>query len=216
MGADVAVFLFDVRRYERELLPAYRSFVERSDVKPLVSLLHQALPTAATGRRQRSFVRPREVYQEYIDILVGRVYYNSQGEPPGEPPHGTSAEDLRLFVDRSVAPALLKLICVPSTADFDTEQDMSKRGLTKFLYEHSRWIEDYFTFAKEPSGPRPEITLGEWNRLFSKEEVHAFNREVARMATPSDPETIEDFANLRALLRAVSEMEHMGLLMCVL
>jgi len=47
---------------------------------------------------------------------------------------------------------------------------MSGAALMNYLYSHSRWIEDYFTFAKEPSGALPEIRIGDWSRFFAEKK----------------------------------------------
>jgi hypothetical protein len=104
---------------------------------------------------------------------------------------------------------------VATPGDLKPEQDVSGPGLTRHLYEHSRWIEDYLTFAKEPSGETPEIILGEWCRLFSDEEVRIFSRELARIPEPADPETRREFINLRAIVRASAENQQFGLLISV-
>lgn len=181
-----------------------------------MTLLERAASRTNSHQPEGSFlIEPKEVYQEYVDILAGKVYYNSRGEDAGHPTLRTSHEDMRLFVERSVAPALLRVFCVRSHGAIDSVQNLSGPGLTSHLYGYSRWIENYLTFAKEPSGHIPEIKLGEWSRLFSKEEARTFNQKLVRMALPNDPDVGKEFNNLRALIRAGSAIDGLGLLLCV-
>jgi hypothetical protein len=212
----VRILLFDVDEYHHKLLPAYRSYVDRSDVEPLATLLEGSLQVALSLQQsRRSSVRPVAVYQDYANILRRRVYYSSIGQQ--ERAEETSESDLRLLVDRSIAPALAMLRCVPSTTQFEPEQDLSQPALADYLYRHSRWIEDYLTFAKEPSGPSLEVTLGDWCHLFSKEETRRFNQELSRMVRPYRPQPLAaDFDNLRDLVHAAVVDTKLDLLISVL
>lgn len=216
MGVGVSIFLFDRRKYQQELIPAYRSFVQKSDTEPLVGMLETAISLVNLASVKRSFLTESPaVYREYADILAGTVFYSSTGESASGPHQRTSDEDLQLFARRFAAPALLALYCVAPTQGFKPEQDLSQPGLAQHLYGHSRWIEDHLTFAKEPSGETPEITLGEWSRFFSQEEVRTFDRQLSQMPVPDDPEVADEFNNLRSLVHVSSVTEHLGLLMCI-
>jgi hypothetical protein len=93
---------------------------------------------------------------------------------------------------------------------------MSHRALVNYLYSHSRWIEDYFTFAKEPNGPIPEIKVGESSRFFSRDEIKMFDAELSRIHRPHDAEVIADgFDNLRALVHTAAANPNFKLLLSV-
>ena len=213
MGTRTSVVLVDLNRYESELLPAYLAFMERSLTEPLQDLLERSF-SAIDSMDQGRFTLSVEVYREYADILAGRVYYSSIGDYEHSK-RKTSPDDLRLFVRESIAPAVLWLRCVPHDAGFPALQCVSDDSLTDYLYERSRWIHDHFTFAREPSGPTPVIRLGDWGRLFSRDEVEIFNRELIGMQRPTDPK-VEGFDNLCGIVRKAALNLSLGLLLSVL
>ena len=216
MGVTVKLFLVDLREYDSILLPAYRAFLQQSDPKPLVSLVERALSPFSVQRKRGLLKKPDDVYQEYADILRGKVFYSSTGSRASTS-GSASKEDLRLFIDNSVAQDLFMLFCTPEVANFDPEQNMSRTALMQYLYSQSRWIEDYFTFATEPSGPVLDIRLGEWSRLYSADEINEFNDEIGRMPRPSDPEILADgFDNLRSLVKAAATRGKVGLLVSIM
>ena len=216
MGADPVLHLFDLRSYQYVVLPAYRAFVDHSDHGPLLELFDRALPTIAARHDRLGLISmPDEVYQEYRDIVAGKVFYSASGEQTGDQ-SATSASDLRFFVDGFVVPVLLRLFCVPQTVGFHPEQNMSDPLLAEYLFERSRWIEDYFTFAKEPSGPVLELRFAEWGRLFSREELVQFDRELFGMDQPRGESVRNDLDNLRSLVRTASERPQSGLLLSIL
>jgi hypothetical protein len=93
---------------------------------------------------------------------------------------------------------------------------MSGRLLMSYLYEHSRWIDDYFTFGREPSGDTPEIKFAEWGRLFSKEEISTFDGELTSIPPPTgDNDFIKDFENLRMLIRTACREPGLSLLLSI-
>src|SRR5262249_5637704 len=140
MGVDVVVYLFDPRPYEQLVLPAYRAFLERSDTGPLVGLIEHVLPELRAGKQSSYW--SSAVYEEELEILTGRQVYAAGGRKT--PPTGvTTKEDMRLFVDNSVVPALLELLCVPEDRGFAPKQSMSQTALDNYLYAYSSWIEDY-------------------------------------------------------------------------
>jgi hypothetical protein len=213
MGVKVSVFLFDLREYERSVLPAYQAFVKTSDTRQLVGLLQSLLSEIRSGKRASYW--SAEVYQEEIDILMGKQYYSSQGN---EQQKGsiTSLEDLRRFVEGNVAPDLVRVLCIPHEFNFESEQSMSLTALNNYLYSQSRWIEDYFTGSKEVTGAVPEIKLGEWSRFFTREETETFDAELSRMRRPSDERVLNDgFDNLRALVHTARTTPHLRLLFVI-
>jgi hypothetical protein len=216
MGVDVVLHLFDIGKYERVLLPAYRAFLDSSDRRRLIELFDELLPTIESRHDKFGLIsHSADVYQEFRGILSGELPYSSTGES-GPALRETSPQDLRIFIDGQVLPVLLRLVCVPQTTGFYPEQNMSERPLMSHLYEHSRWIDEYFTFGREPTGPTPEIKLAEWGRLFSKDEVRQFDAELSNMPRPVDgEELIADFDNLRALVRAVDQEPTLDLLLSI-
>ena len=213
MGVKVSVFLFDLREYDRSVLPAYQTFVKSSDTRPLVGLLQSLLSEIRSGKRASYW--SAEVYQEEIDILMGKQYYSSQGNEQQEGSI-TSPEDLRRFVEGNVAPDLVRVLCIPHEFNFKSEQSMSLTALDNYLYSQSSWIEDYFTGSKELNGSVPEIKLGEWSRFFTQEETETFDAELSRMARPSDERVLNDgFDNLRALVHTARTTPHLRLLFVI-
>jgi hypothetical protein len=156
-----------------------------------------------------------EVYQDHRAILAGEVFYSSTNDYDGST-RETSPQDLRIFVEGQLLPVMLRLVCVPETSEFQPEQNMSGRLLMSHLYKHSRWIDDYFTFGREPSGDTPEIKFAEWGRLFSKEEIGTFDGELTSMPPPTgDNDLIRDFENLRVLIRTACREPGLSLLLSI-
>jgi hypothetical protein len=164
MGTIVALNLIDLPTFEHQVVPAYSLYVGSSDTTKLIELLEKAIADYASVVGRIPDLPSREVFQEYSDILAGKIFYSSENIQSDQL-HETSASDLKLLINTSIAPALMKIKCVPSNLPI-VEQDMSHRHLMMYLYDHSKLVEDYFTFAREPSGSTPPIKLGEWSRLF--------------------------------------------------
>lgn len=214
MGVQVYIYLFDMHEYEDSVLPAYRSFKERSDTRPLLKLLRRAMSYAAASGSRGEASLTEEIYQHYTDVLSGRQYYGSEKQERADQTRPTTSQDMRLFVDNSVAPAVVTVLCLPSDKGFQPEQSMSGAGLMNYLYSESRWIEDYFTFAKEPSGAVPEIRIGDWSRFFSREEVLAFDDQLSKMQRPNDEAVLAGgFENLRTLVHAAANDPNFAILL---
>lgn len=213
MSADVFIYLFDQKTCEQSVLPAYERFVTKYDTSLLLDLVRGVIPQLdSIPDGQGVSFRSRQVYEEYIEILSGKQRYGASGSQS----RGTSARDMRVFVENSVAPSLIQALCLPHDMEVKPEQSMSRPALLNFLYSQSRWIEDYFTFAKEPSGAVPIIKIGEWNRFFSREEVEEFDIELARLERPSDDQVLADgFDNLRALVHAAVVNPHFTILFSI-
>jgi hypothetical protein len=213
MSTDVLIYLFDQEPYERSLLPAYRTFVEKADTGPLVKLLNDAIPQLdliPNGYSPPSW--SKAVYEEDIAILTGKEYYSSQAKKPKEG-ETTTPEDMRLLVHDQVAPELLELLCIPRNLGVKPEQSMSRTALDNYLYSQSRWIEDYFTGSKHVTGPVPEIKLGEWSQFFTTEEVEAFDKELSRIERPTDERVLADgFDDLRTLVHTAATHPNLRLL----
>lgn len=214
MGVEVYIYLFDTHEYEHSILPAYRSFKETSDKGPLLKLLQSAVSHAASSQPGGDASPSEEIYQHYVDVLSGRQYYSSERKEGFDQTRPTAAQDMRLFVDNSVAPALVTAFCLPRDGGIQPEQSMSGAALMNYLYSQSRWIEDYFTFAKEPSGAVPEIRIGDWSRFFSRDEILAFDDQLSKMQRPRNDAVLADgFDNLRALVHAAANNPNFAVLL---
>jgi len=215
-GVTVVLHLFDTAAYHQIILPAHRAFTERGDRNPIVALFDRILPVIEVHDDRLGLVAlPSEVYQEYRDIVAGRVFYSSTGEEADGEKH-TSDRDLQLFVAQTAMPILVRLLCIHRTSDYVPEQDMSSTPLMNYLYTRSRWIEDYFTFAKEPSGPTLEIGITDWGRLFSREEVRQFDETLSSMTPPAEENGIvHEFQNLLALVRKAAQDPSTDLLLSI-
>src|SRR5260370_1288179 len=122
---------------------------------------------------------------------------------------------MRFFVQNFVGPSLSEIFCLPHDLAMNPRQNVSGDKLTGYLYSKSRWIEDYFTFSKEVSGPIPEIKLGEWGRFFSDEEVRAFDLELSKMNKPQERELRADFDNLYNIVHLAAVDSRFRLLISV-
>jgi hypothetical protein len=214
MGVEVYIYLFDTHEYEHSVLPAYRSFKERADKGPLLNLLRSASYHAEASQTVGEVSASEEIYQHYADILSGRQHYDSERKEEADQTRPTTAQDMRLFVDDSVAPGLVTFFCLPRDEGIQPEQGMSSAVLMNYLYSQSKWIEDYFTFAKEPSGAVPEIKIGDWSRFFSREEVLEFDDQLSKMQRPNNDEVLADgFDNLRALVHAAANNPNFAILL---
>ncbi len=207
--------LIDLPAFDQRLIPTYSSYVKSSDTSGLVELVRHVISNYAAEMGTVPDIPSLEVWQEYLDILTGKVFYSSDGTPHAQLSE-TSASDLRILIDNSMAPDLMPFICIPHDLRA-VEQDMSHRQLMTYLYDHSRFVEDYFTFATEPTGRTPQIRLGEWSRFFSPDEVRQLDQEVSKMPRPEDRSVIDGgFDNLRALLQTAAVRSDLGLLVTVL
>ena len=215
MGTSVMLSLIDLPAFDQRLTPAYSAYVKSSDTSALVELVRNVISDYAAEVGRVPEIPSLEVWQEYLDILTGKVFYSSDGTPHAQL-RQTSANDLRTLIDNSIAPALMRFICIPHNLRA-VEQDMSHRQLMMYLYDHSRLVEDYFTFATEPTGRTPQIKLGEWSRFFSPDEVRQLDQEVSKVPRPEDRNVIEGgFDNLRSLLQTAVVRSDLGLLVTVL
>jgi hypothetical protein len=215
MGTIVALNLIDLPTFEYQVVPAYSLYVGSSDTTKLIELLEKAIADYASVVGKIPDLPSREVFQEYSDILAGKIFYSSENIQSDQL-HETSASDLKLLINTSIAPALMKIKCVPSNLPV-VEQDMSHRHLMMYLYDHSRLVEDYFTFAREPSGSTPPIKLGEWSRFFSAEEVRKLDRELLSIPRPEDREVSnEGFDNLRTLVQTAAQRTDLGVMLTIL
>jgi hypothetical protein len=215
MGTTVMLSLIDLPAFDQRLIPAYAVYLNSSDTSGLVALVKDAISSYAAEVNRVPDLPSLEVWQEYLDILTGKVFYSSEGTPHDQL-RETSSTDLRILIDNSIGPALMRFICIPNNLRA-VEQDMSHRQLMMYLYDHSRLVEDYFTFATEPTGRTPQIKLGEWSRFFSPDEVRRLDQEVSKVPRPEDRNVIDGgFDNLRSLLQTAVVRSDLGLLVTVL
>jgi hypothetical protein len=205
MGVSVIIYLVDQRCQDDLVLPAYREFFATHNTGALIRLLETAkkrLESLPVG--DNLAFDPPEVYDEAIAILSGKQYYSSEGRKPASSQDRTSRSDMEAFVKGSVGPDLLKLLCLPRDLGLSPQQGMSGTGLMRYLYSQSRWIEDYFTFSKEVSGPVSGINIGEWSRYFSSEQLQAFDHEMSKMREPKDRAAKSEFDNLQKLVHVAA------------
>jgi hypothetical protein len=215
MGTAVALNLIDLPIFERRVVPAYSLYAASSDASGLVTLAKNAIAEYPNVVGKVADLPSIEVYEEYLNILTGKVFYRSDGTPHDQL-RETTPDDLRLLIDNSIAPALMRLMCIPYDLPA-VEQNMSHRQLMMYLYDHSRFVEDHFTFAIEPSGSTPPIKLGEWSRFFSADEVRKLDQELARIPIPEDRDVLNGgFDNLRSLVHTAVQQPQVGLLLTVL
>jgi len=215
MGITVTLSLIDLSIFDQQLAPAYFRYADSSDTSWLVALTKAAVADYTVAAGNVPDLPSLDVYQEYLDILTGKAFYSADGAPQDQL-RGTSPSDLKILIDSSIAPDLMRLVCIPH--DLQTvEQNMSHRQLMTYLYRHSLLVEKYFTFAAEPTGRIPLVKLGEWSRFFSSEEIRQLHGELAHIPRPEERDVLDGgFDNLRALLQAANTRSDLGLLMTVL
>ena len=208
MASDVSLVLFDLVSYTSTLVPAVekvRQSGATADISDLV-VLAANVPWASKWADL-----PAPVLNEYVSILKGDLPYSTSGAlPPGAK---TTPQDMIYFVDQMCVPELIGLF-IPEVEGFRPEQDMSRSGLPLFLYEQSEWIEEVFTFARQPTGPSLAYPFGEWNGLFTRQEVGDFYREVSLVKPLNDDEQMaEKVENLRSLVSAANNDARWNLLL---
>lgn len=197
MGVRISVYLVDMNQYS-EILSAYRSFKDKSDAHALVELTESAVEDVRSGKTTSPW--SVDVYEEELAILTGKLQYSARG-------------DIHMFVENSIAPSLVEALCIPLDAKIHAKQEMSGTALTSYLYSHSKWIEDYFTGAKEVQGFKPDITVGEWNRFFSQQEIESFDAELSRIPRPAENTYLQaELDNLQALVRRAATNRKFALL----
>jgi hypothetical protein len=201
MSVGISIYLLDVKEYQGTLLPAYHAFTKQGDTGPLVKLIQDVLADIRSEKKNSYW--PADVYEEYIAILTGEQYYSLKTEQPMTKGQ-TTKQDMGFFVDNSVMPFLLELLCCPQDRGLEPRQGMSGHGLTGYLYARSSWIEDYFAGGRRPGGAATEIRLGEWSQFFTKEEILRFDAELSKMTRPEDAEILGEFDNLRSLVHAAA------------
>jgi len=214
MGVDADVILFNDRVYGTRVLPPYREFLASGKLQPLIDLvaeLARSLPSDPTGASMAS----REYFDEYGEILSGRQFYSSAAEVD-DGTKKTTREDLVVLVKGQVGPRLFQALCPVRDGRAGPEQSMSRTSLPLYLYSKSRWIEDYFTFAKEPAGEVLEIVVGEWCRCFASSEVKRFDEELQRIPRPRPAEaSADEFLKLRKIVRRALIEPDLKLLLAV-
>lgn len=204
MGLGLNFYLVNTRKYENDLLPAYRAFIERGERTSLRSILRQAVVQADKAEPSwPGFLDSPAIGEEFGAILDGEKYYSATGGAPANGSRKSSEEDLQFFVKNLLVPSLLASVCVVSTSEFKPWQDLhGRRELTDYLYAQSRWIEDRLTFAREFHGEQPEIVIGEWGLFLADADLKTLDQELSGMPPPTATAVEPDFENLRAMCRA--------------
>jgi len=198
LGVDIYLYLFNPQPYEQLVLPAYERFRHHGDLSALVSLLKDAIPKLES-EGHGEFGHSKAGCEESIAILTGKKYYSSQAREPKEG-DVTTDEDIRIFVDFSVAPDLVDIFCIPRNLGVNPKQNMSG-PLVQYLYSQSSWMEDCFMSAEHVTGPKLEIQFGESSLFFTRAELESFDKELSRINRPTDEEVLNDgFDNLRTLV----------------
>ncbi|HEY4354752.1 MAG TPA: hypothetical protein VGN16_03315 [Acidobacteriaceae bacterium] len=207
MGVDVTVILFDYERYLSVLIPAFDAARQSGDTQGIASLLEE---TAQSPTASKWADLPQEVLDEFLGILRGEVPYSVSGNAVVR--DVTTHDDMMYFIRHLCVPDLIGLF-IPEVAGFVAEQNMSRSTLPRFLYERSEWIEEYFTFSREVSGPVVEPPFGEWCGLFSPSEVDEFHRELLGISPLEDPVLAREVTNLQRLVAAAHANKCWSLLM---
>jgi hypothetical protein len=218
MGADVRLRLFNVTTYHAEVVPAYSEFMQRRNTEPLTRLLQVSIHQLPRDKQLAGpLVLSQETYLNDIGILNGTVFYSSKSETlQAGIVRRTTPQDMKIFVQGSIGPELVELLCVERRRDVNPDQDMSRTQLIPYLYQRSRWIEDIFTFANTLKGEVLDPTMGESTQLFTREELRRFADELSKVPRPEhDPRLQGELDNLSLLLKLALEDPNLTLALTI-
>jgi hypothetical protein len=211
MGLGIHIDLFNYTRYKEEVLPAYRHLTDRNDAKSMIHLLREI--SQKLGSRNEEDRLEKELYGRAIGILEGSIHYDP--DILRNPALNIKESPKQFFVKRQIGYKILEAICIPRSQNIASEFDMSQSPLVRYLYKHSEWIEDIFTFAEEVRGGELEIPLGESSELFTKQEIQEFNAHLERVPPPDDANLKEEYTRLRALVKLAMEDPDLTLVLSV-
>lgn len=189
MGIRDYLYLFDEQKYRARVLPAFHIFLGENDPQRLIALLEEC-KKCGKNKYLEDF-STGALIDEAIGILNDDAYYNSQGDYGREHFDKTTWEDKKLFVKDQISSLIIQGLCVPSARNVNPEQFMSGRSLMFYLYRHSDWIEEMFCSSRDPRGERLEFGIGEYDALFTKEDLQEFLGELERIPQPLGFEDIK-------------------------
>ena len=218
MGLEYYVYLFNLKVYAEDLLPAYRMFFDSDDAKPLVALLKRVIHKLDIDTKLPGpMLQSKESYENDIGILNGTVHFN-----PGEDYlFEIGASSIRLnprqvFVRDSLGHNLLFALCVPRDRGVDPEGNMGRSPLIAYLYERSESIQDLFTNG-DVRGGELEVAVGESHpKLFTKGDVKRLSADLARVPQPQEPELRKEYDHLCAMVRLTLQDPDLTLLLSLL
>ncbi|HZS08490.1 MAG TPA: hypothetical protein VFD58_26890 [Blastocatellia bacterium] len=200
MGVDNYICLLNLRTYRETVLPSYEAFLNKKDPEPLIALLREAIRGIPQRKKLADLILDsEEIYEEAIGILDGSVYYNSKGDYTGKDKCKTTNSDRRRFAG-TAAWNVMQALCIPYDKGIAPDQMLNTSPLIEHLYEHSKWIEDLVMCNSVLHGGTLKIPLGEWSELFTKEDVCEFNKQLALVPPPDDPDIRKRFDNLCTLV----------------
>jgi hypothetical protein len=207
MGVDVEVHLLNMKKYRDEFLPPYNSFMESGETRHLASLLNRVIDELPEKSSQLELTEPKETYENYLDILEGRESYApGAGATRTTETLKTDPRHLREFVRSNVGPSIAYVICSEVRPGIPSCISMTRTKLVRYLYEHSHWVAEIFSFSRQLEGPALAVPLGESTELLTNEEALRFYEEVVGARRPGlDAELQEEYDGLVALLRAATQ-----------
>lgn len=234
MAVNMEVMLFDAQVYKNTVAPAWRSAVQKHDLKPLVELLRRSETRAQEESRMVSLVRAGTVQRMQIEL--------EEAEKRGDPertrrarwelyeivndkgPDGItrsqirsaltellsrrpSGEELSELVDIG---GLIELLCVPWSSGVKARLNVSALGVQHYLSMRSELFYDAFSERL----PHSALVSSKWEMAFWVEhnEVRKLLGELKRIPAPSDPMPARVFEQFRTLLDAVLADDRLGLL----
>jgi hypothetical protein len=207
MGMDVEVHLLNMKKYLDEFLPAYNSFIESGETRHLACLLNRVIDELSEKSGRLELTEPKEIYENDRDILEGRKFYApGAGAARTTEALKTDPRHLREFVRSNVGPGIAYVLCSEVRPGIPSCINMTRTKLVRYLYEHSRWVEERFTFSRQLKGPALAVPIGESTELLTNEETQRFYEEVVGAGRPGlDAGLQEEYDGLVALLRAASQ-----------
>jgi hypothetical protein len=210
MGADVSIYLFDVKTFDERISPAYQALVQRDNPASLIALLREVIQKFDRGESTPyPKVWRREKYEEGIEILNGTIDVSPEDVPLSKSAEGEDThERKRFFVRQHLIFPLAFTLCLPRLEGVNPRQDLTNTRLVGYLSEKSEWLEEFITFGRTVRGGEFELmldkelnlSLGESSELFTMEDIQEFSAELPKIPPPADAELKEEYNNLQKLL----------------
>jgi hypothetical protein len=213
MGAEVSIYLFNLRTFNERILPAYKAYVQDDDSDLLIGILKEVIKKFDRGELmyyQEAGIREAcekgiEILGEKIDDISKHDSYSQNTEEK------YTREHKQDYVSKYLIYPLVLTLCLPRHEGINPKQDLTKSPLVGYLSEKSEWLADFITFGHPVRGGLFEleldedfiISLGEpeGDELFTKEDIQELSTELSKISPPAKTELKEEFDNFQRLLK---------------